>query len=155
MNKYIENIKYDLIKFISLFHRLFTPAFKGEIDERYNCTKNQIRAIMIIGRTGKISPTVLGKCMDMEKGSITSLIDALEDINLVYRKADLEDKRKTWIHLTEEGEKYYLKQDENFMIQVKDVFQSLSTDELIEFSKSLKIVVEIMEKVRYNNEYTR
>ena len=28
------------------------------------------------------------------KGSITSLIDALESMNLVYRENDLEDKRK-------------------------------------------------------------
>ena len=67
MNKAIENIKYDLIKFMSLFHRLFTPVFKREVDNRYNCTKNQVRAIMIIGRSKKISPTILGKCMDMEK----------------------------------------------------------------------------------------
>ncbi len=41
---------------------------------------------MIIGRNGKISPTILGKCMDMEKGSITSLVDSLENMNLVYRE---------------------------------------------------------------------
>jgi len=149
VNKAIENIRYDLIKFMSLFHRLFTPAFKGEIDE-YNCTKNQSRAIMIIGRSGKISPTVLGKCMDMEKGSITSLIDALENMNLVYRKNDLKDKRKTWIHLTEEGESYLLKQEGNFLIQLEKTLGSLSNEEIIEFSNNLDSLVKIMEKVRDN-----
>lgn len=149
MNKAIENIRYDLIKFMSLFHRLFTPAFKGEIDE-YNCTKNQSRAIMIIGRSGKISPTVLGKCMDMEKGSITSLIDALENMNLVYRKNDLKDKRKTWIQLTEEGESYLLKQEGNFLIQLEKTLGSLSNEEIIEFSNNLDSLVKIMEKVRDN-----
>ena len=149
MNKAIENIRYDLIKFMSLFHRLFTPAFKGEIDE-YNCTKNQSRAIMIIGRSGKISPTVLGKCMDMEKGSITSLIDALENMNLVYRKNDLKDKRKTWIQLTEEGESYLLKQEGNFLIQLEKTLGSLSNEEIIEFSNNLGSLVKIMEKVGDN-----
>ena len=155
MDKYIENIKYDLIKFISLFHKLFTPAFKREIDDKYDCNKNQVRAIMIIGRVGKASPTVLGKCMDMEKGSITSLIDALEDEGLVYRKADLKDKRKTWIHLTEIGEEFYQKQDDNFMLQIQNVFKSLSDEELEELSKNLKTIVKVMEKVGDENEYTR
>lgn len=150
MKKAIENIKYDLIKFMSLFHRLFTPAFKGEIDDRYNCTKNQTRAIMIIGRSKKISPTILGKCMDMEKGSITSLIDALESMDLVYREADLEDKRKTWIQLTKNGENYYLKQEENFISQIEKIFQPLSPEEVEKFSINLKTLVEIMEKVRDN-----
>ncbi len=39
MGNSIEDIIYDLIKFMSLFHRLFTPAFKKGADDRYNCTK--------------------------------------------------------------------------------------------------------------------
>ena len=154
MNTAIKNIRYDLVKFMSLFHRLFTPVFKEEIDE-YNCTKNQARAIMIIGRNKKISPTVLGKCMDMEKGSITSLIDALENINLVYRKNDLEDKRKIWIQLTKEGEDYFLKQEENFNKQLEKTLSPLTEKEVIEFSNNLEILVKIMEKARDANEYTR
>ncbi|NMA87517.1 MAG: MarR family transcriptional regulator [Tissierellia bacterium] len=149
MNKAIENIRYDLVKFMSLFHRLFTPVFKGEIDQ-YNCTKNQSRAIMIIGRNGKISPTVLGKCMDMEKGSITSLVDSLENMNLVYRKDDLEDKRKTWIQLTEEGKAYFLKQEDNFEKQLAKTLAPLTEDEIMEFSNSLRTLVKTMEKARDN-----
>ena len=147
MNKTIENIKYDLVKFISLFHRLFTPVFKGEIDH-YNCTKNQSRAIMIIGRNGKISPTVLGKCMDMEKGSITSLMDSLENMNLAYRENDLDDKRKTWIQLTEEGKSYFLKQEDNFSKQLEKTLNPLTEEEIMEFSHSLGTLVKIMEKAR-------
>lgn len=155
MDKAVMDIRYDLIKFMSLFHRLFTPSFKTEIDSQYTCSKNQVRAIMIIGRSQQISPTVLGKCMDMEKGSITSLVDSLEAMNLAYRQDDLEDKRKTWIHLTSEGKNYYSKQEENFIQQIKQVFKSLSQEELINYSKDLKNVVAIMEKVRDENGYTR
>ena len=155
MDKYIENIKYDLIKFISLFHKLFTPSFKREIDDKYDCNKNQVRAIMIIGRVGKASPTVLGKCMDMEKGSITSLIDALEDEGLVYRKADLKDKRKTWIHLTEIGEEFYQKQDDNFMLQIQNLFNSLSDEEPVAISKNLNTIVRVIQQIGDENEYTR
>lgn len=155
MDKAILNIRYNLIRFMSLFHRLFTPCFKIKVDSKYSCNKNQVRAIMIIGRSQKISPTILGKCMDMEKGSITSLIDSLESMNLVYREGDLEDKRKTWIQLTNEGKEYYLKQEEIFMEQIQEVFKSLSKEELENYSIDLKNVVEIMEKVGDENGYTR
>ena len=46
-DKSILDIRYDLIRFMSLFHRLFTPAFKREADDKYNCTQSQIRAIML------------------------------------------------------------------------------------------------------------
>ena len=120
-NTPIINIRYNLIKFMSLFHRLFTSTFKKEVDDKYNCTKNQVRAIMILGKKEKITPTLLGKCMDMEKGSITTLIDSMENMNLVYRKNDPMDKRKTWIQLTKEGQEYYLKQEEKFINQIKEL----------------------------------
>lgn len=146
--KSIDDIKYNLIKFMSLFHRLFTPTFKKEIDNKYSCTKNQVKAVMILGKTEKITPTMLGKCMDMEKGSITTLIDSMENMNLVYRKNDLMDKRKTWIQLTKEGEEYYIKQEEKFISQIEELFIILPEEEIDEFSRSLKTVVEILEKVR-------
>ena len=103
---------------------------------------------MIIGRNGKISPTVLGKCMDMEKGSITSLMDSLENMNLVYRENDLDDKRKTWIQLTEEGKSYFLKQEDNFSKQLEKTLNPLTEEEIMEFSHSLGTLVKIMEKAR-------
>lgn len=148
MGNSIKNIGYELIRFMSLFHRLFTPAFKKGVDERYNCTKNQIKAIMIIGRTSKITPSLLGKCMDMEKGSITTLINSMENMNLVYRIDDPKDKRKVWIQLTQEGEEYYFKQEERFMEKIEEAFENLSAEEVDRFSNSLKYIVEILEKVR-------
>jgi DNA-binding MarR family transcriptional regulator len=148
MGNSIKEIRYNLIKFMSLFHRLFTPAFKKDTKDKYNCTKNQIKTVMILGRVEKITPTILGKCMDMEKGSITSLIDSMENLKLVYRKNDLKDKRKTWIQLTEEGKKYYLEQEEAFIERIEKLFVTLSNDEIQELNDSLKSIVKILEKVR-------
>ena len=148
MGNSIEDIIYDLIKFMSLFHRLFTPALKKGADDRYNCTKNQAKAIIVIGKANKITPTILGKCMDMEKGSITTLIDSMENMNLVYRVDDPTDKRKVWIKLTEEGKQHYLKQEERFIKKIEEIFENLSKEEMSEFSTSLKNIVEILEKVR-------
>lgn len=146
-SKFIDDIRYNLLRFISLFHQNFTPAFRIKND-KYNCTKNQIKAIMIIGKSGKISPTVLGKCMDMEKGSVTTLIYSLEELNLVHREDDQEDRRKVLIQLTDEGLKYYLVLKNRFLNQIEERFFNLSKDEIIEFNKSLQFVVEILEKVR-------
>src|SRR5699024_4197293 len=99
--------------------------------------------------------TVLGKCMDMEKGSITSLIDSLENMNLVYRKNDLEDKRKTWIQLTDDGIAYFFKQEDNFRKQLEKTLYPLTEEEIMEFSNSLETLVKIMEKARNANGFTR
>ncbi|SHI06996.1 MarR family winged helix-turn-helix transcriptional regulator [Sporanaerobacter acetigenes] len=147
-NSIYEDIRYDLIKFMSLFHRLFSPTFKKETNDKYSCNKNQVKTIMIIGRAEKVTPTILGKCMDMEKGSLTSLIDSMEKMGLVYRVNDEKDRRKTWIYLTDEGEKYYINQEKKFMARIKEVFGTLSEKDVKEFNDSLKTIVTILDKMR-------
>lgn len=148
MDNTIMDIRYGLIKFMSLFHSLFTPTFKKKIDDEYGCSKNQIKAIMILGRAKEITPTILGKCMDMEKGSITTLIDSMENMGLVYRKDEPTDKRKIIIKLTTEGKRYYIRQEEKFNTRIEGLFSTLSEEEIQIFNNSLKNIVEILEKVR-------
>lgn len=147
-NHMYDDIRHNLIKFISLFHGLFKPAFKRENNDIYNCSKNQIRAIMIIGRAQAITPSVLGKYMDMEKGSITSLVESMEKLGLVYKKDDLDDKRKIWIHLTEEGKEYLYVQEKRFVEEIELLFSTLSEEEISEFSSNLKNIVTTLGKVR-------
>ncbi|MEY8303325.1 MarR family winged helix-turn-helix transcriptional regulator [Anaerosalibacter bizertensis] len=143
-----EDIRHNLIKFMSLFHRLFRPTFKRETDGEYKCNKNQIRAIMIIGRSDKISPSVLCEYMDMEKGSITTLIDSMEKMGLVFREDDPKDKRKIWIQLTNEGKEYFIKQEEKFISQIEELFSTIPEKEVDEFKQSLKTIVTILDKIK-------
>ena len=73
---------------IHLFHKNFAKAFHPIRNSQYNHNKNQNRAIIIIGSADTIMPTTLGKCLDLQKGSLTSMIDALEKEELVFRKGD-------------------------------------------------------------------
>ncbi|HSH35487.1 MarR family transcriptional regulator [Schnuerera sp.] len=150
MKNPITETRHGLIKFMSLFHRLFSSSIKKDMDDEYKCTKNQIKALMIIAKSERITPTVLGKCMDMEKGSITTLIDSMADMNLVYREDNPEDKRKIFIKLSKEGKNYYIKQEERFNKRIEELFSSLSEEKIIKFNNSLETIVEILEEVRDN-----
>lgn len=142
------DIRYNLIKFISLFHSLFKPVFQKEDDDIYICNKNQIRAIMIMGKSNGITPSILGKCMDMEKGSITSLVESLEKLGLVYKVDDLNDKRKTWIHLTNGGKNYYCKKEKRFLDQIQSLLSNATKEEIESFNLDLNNVVLFLEKIR-------
>ena len=47
--------------------------------------------------------TQLGPKMGMEPTSLSRTLKTMEENNLIYREADIEDKRKVLIFLTQEG----------------------------------------------------
>ena len=96
-------LQFDMIH---LFHKNFARAFHKTGSGSYNLNKNQNKAILIIGAVSEIMPTTLGRCLDLQKGSLTSMIDALEKEELVYRRGDPSDRRKILVSLTEKGEDY-------------------------------------------------
>ena len=71
----------------------------------YNVNKTQLRALVFIKNHGSISMTELCAKLNIEKGSLTSMIDDLTKKGYVYREKDLADRRKYMIVITEAGEK--------------------------------------------------
>lgn len=145
-NEKAKEIYNNLFVLVSFFHRKFGASFRRGTN-KYNCKKNQNKAIMIIGRYGKITPTNLGKCLDMRKGSLTTLVDSLEKLNLISRKVDKEDRRKTWLYLTEEGKLYLEEKKKEIEETVIKEFSKLSKEDIIKFYKNIKEIVDIMRKI--------
>lgn len=141
-----KEIYNNLFEFVSLFHRKFGASFRHGTN-KYNCKKNQNKAIMIIGRYGRITPTNLGKFLDMRKGSLTTLVDSLEKLNLVARKVDEEDRRKTWLYLTDEGKSYLENKKKEIEKTVISQFSKLKDEEIDLFLKNIKEIVDILKKI--------
>ena len=146
--KTYEEISTDLIQLISEFHKVISPIFKKDLNDNYGLNKNQVRVMMIIGRSNEITPTVLGRCMDMEKGSLTTLIGSLEELKLVYRKDDPKNKRKVLLYLTSKGKEYFYEQEEKFKKKIEEIFSSLSEKEFVSFKESLDTIIFLLNKVR-------
>ncbi|WP_352418121.1 MarR family transcriptional regulator [Proteiniborus sp.] len=134
------------LEFLPLFHQKIGSELRKNND-KYKCNKNQHKTIMVIGNMGKITPTVLGKYLDLKKGSLTTLIDSLEKMNLLERHIDPNDRRKTLLQLTKEGKNYFKSRNEELEKKLQNIFMVLTEEELDEFMSSLKNVVETLKTV--------
>lgn len=132
---------------IHLFHKNFAKTFHPIRNSPYNLNKNQNRAIIIIGSADNIMPTNLGKCLDLQKGSLTSMIDALEKEGLVFRKGDPADRRKTLICLTEKGKEYRNWLTGEFEKNASEVITKLEEEDLIAYQKGLQTIFSILKKL--------
>ncbi|AKB27845.1 Transcriptional regulator, MarR family [Methanosarcina siciliae C2J] len=146
--KEVAELQFDLL---NLFHKNFSKAFHEVGDGPYNLNKNQKRAIMVIGMKGEIIPSVLGEYLDLQKGSLTSMIDALEEEGVIRRRGDPEDRRKTLISLTENGREYRNWLTGEIQAIVAEVLGKLDEDEIISYQESLENMIKFFKKLDERN----
>lgn len=104
-------------------------------------------AIMIIGKAEKIMPTVLSKFINMEKGSLTTLINSLVEKNFVNRSSDPNDRRKVLLSLTSKGIEYMKTIEEKSQKELALMIAGLDEKEIDQMHTSLKTLVEILKKI--------
>lgn len=142
--KELFNLFFELMP---LYHKNIGTIIRKEDEIEPKCHKNQIRAMLIMEKKRKITPTQLGISLDLRKGSLTTLIDSLVMMKLVYREADKADRRKIWLALTKVGQEYLDKKRKSHEKYFVQLFSSLSEEELSELRENLKKIIETMKKL--------
>jgi DNA-binding MarR family transcriptional regulator len=136
-----------LMEFAPLYHQKLSALFHGIKDPDFPCTKNQNRAILILKTRGRETLTRLGECLDMQKGSLTSLVDSLKGMGLIRRGPDPEDRRKAWLSLTHEGRSYVQRRYRAFEKALCELFDTVPESEIRRFNDCLGSVAETMKKL--------
>ena len=146
--KNLKEINQGLMEFTSLFHQKFGHVFRSSSHPEYPCTKSQNKTLMILGKNGRMTSTLLGQCLDMKKGSLTTMIDSLEAMGLILRQSDESDRRKNWIDLTDQGKKYMVSKMAEFEKSIIEIFDILDENEIEAFAVNIKAVVDTMKKFK-------
>ena len=127
----IEEIQRLLtMEFIPLFHRKIGAIIRMEADIKPRCNKNQKKALLIIDHRRRITASDLGHCLDLRKGSLSTLIVALEKYQFIKRTMDPDDKRKSWLSLTPAGESYLKDLKGHHLRQLIERFEPLPSEDL-------------------------
>ena len=145
--KKVREIAKLFFEFNPLYQKKIVSFFSKCNDNAYKCNSNQVKAIMIIGAKESIIPTKLGQCLGLQKGSLTTLLDSLENMNLIKRNLHPKDRRKTLISLTEEGNNLRNLKLEEFQDNISKLFSKLSEEKLDQFLPSFKNVLDTIKEL--------
>ncbi len=136
-----------LFELLPLYFEKLGIIFKRADKRDLHCNKNQNRAIHMIKRQGNMTATQLGKQLDMEKGSLTTLIDSLQEMKLVLREPHSTDRRKILLVLTPQGEEYFEKMIASYQKYLLEILEARPVEEVAEFTSSLESVVDFLRKL--------
>lgn len=146
MNR-INKIQDLLNELTSLFHEKLGTAYRDFKDENIKCKKNQKKALLIASKHEKITASELGKKLEMEKGSLTSLVDSLQALGFIEKENDPVDRRKALLSLTSQGNNYVKAMRQAFKEHLLYLLADKSDDEIDEFLNSLEKVILFLKKL--------
>jgi len=97
----------------------------------YNLSLPQLHVLTLLTYAGgELTTGEIGRAMVKASQTITGLVDRLEVQNLVERRFDRSDRRKTWVRLTDAGRERFAKAFPAASRQGEDLFSVLKDDEL-------------------------
>lgn len=106
-----------------------------------NLTPSQARVIFTIGGTDGMTCKDIGDITLITKGTLTGVIDRLEEKGLVERWSVEGDGRKTIVALTRRGERVYEKEYPKHIAFLKEKFDKLG-------ARDRKQAIVLLEKIR-------
>ena len=123
----------DTISFLSnTFPKIYSSLYLNYLKQYsglYDVNKTQLRALVFMRNYGEISMTELCAKLNIEKGSLTSMIDDLSKKGYVYREKNLKDRRKYMIVITEEGKQIAADFTEKLSNDLEEKFFKLNTED--------------------------
>lgn len=147
MQNSIETTISFLVKSLpKLFNDFYLEDIKKFISDK-NVNKTQLRALTFIKNYGAINMTELCNMLNIEKGSLTTMIDDLVEKGYVERVNDKKDRRRYIIVMTEAGDLL----SDNFMTYLKGSLEQkigrIGMDKMSSLVGSMENIINITESI--------
>ncbi len=147
MNNQLLELHDLLFETLGLVHDKFLYKFRKESPNCPGLKKNHIRILCFLYKNQALTATEIARILNMEKGSLTTLIDQLEEFGLVVRCNDANDRRKTYVSLTDAGRAEMEDTIEYSVARLSAILADCNSADVQRFIDSLKYAVEFMQRL--------
>jgi DNA-binding MarR family transcriptional regulator len=111
-----------------------------------NITLSQCHAIVEVGRAPDLSLNDLAAALDLNKSTVSRIVDQLAEKNILIRKIDVEDRRYVALHLSEEGDILFNTIETYMNAYFQKVLQAVPPDKRVQVIESLQILQQVLDK---------
>ncbi len=142
----LESFARNIYLFENAWHYNLSCEYTKKGSEQGLFSRNRNRALFMIEENEGMISSDIAKYLEMKKGSITTLVRDLEKKGYIYKEKDLEDKRKIWIRITDEGKQYTKAMNTAYAQALINIFGEIEEQELEEAAEAMNKVLEVMGK---------
>jgi DNA-binding MarR family transcriptional regulator len=143
----LKEVNFLFFNLMALYHQKLGDLFHLEDEREPHCNKNQMKALFFIYREGRATASNIGRFLNLQKGSLTTLVDSLDLLQLVRREPDERDRRKIWLYLTETGNAYIKYKLRRYYREFSKKFDGIAPGELEVLIKRIDYIIRFLQKL--------
>ena len=134
----IENISSILIE---LYEKM--SSWEHAVVKESGLTPAQMHAIEILGHKESLRMKELAQKLGVTTGTLTVMVDRLEQNGLILREPHEKDRRSIMIVLTKKGQKYFEEHHKLHLELTREITSSLNEDETKQFYTFIEKLVSL------------
>jgi len=142
--------KMELYRIPHIYHRfvrLLLGEYQSADTRRLELNRTHLKTLMLLRHWDKrMTMSELGSLVNLEKGSLTSVVDTLIEKGLVQRERDKEDRRRVFIGLTPEGEKMAYRFQQELNEYLEERLSCLEEDEQVLLRQQTAMLEKIIKR---------
>lgn len=150
----MNEIVRDIIEFLSkTFPKIYSSLYLEYLKEYTidnDINRTQLRALVFVKKNGDISMSDLCERLNIEKGSLTTMVDDLAKKGYILRSRDTKDRRKYILSLTNIGESVAIDFIEKLGNKLEERFLKLAENDRNNFIQAIGTLEEILNKDEFN-----
>lgn len=150
----MNEIVRDVIEFLSkTFPKIYSSLYLEYLKEytiNNDINRTQLRALVFVKKNGDISMSDLCERLNIEKGSLTTMVDDLAKKGYILRSRDTKDRRKYILSLTDNGESVAIDFIEKLGEKLEERFLRLTEIDRRNFIQAIGTLEELLNKDEFN-----
>ena len=107
---------------------------------KLDLTVPQLKSLFYISRHGRMNPSGLASGIRVTPANVTGIVDRLVEQGLLIRSADADDRRISWLTLTDKGKKLINDLREGRAQEMRRILDKLTEEELAIVARGFQLV---------------
>lgn len=134
----LDGISFPVLYKISYLANYYREPILKEFQLQYDLSRYEIFILLFLGFSEGISASQICEFSGHLKNNISRATTSLEKKDLIFRKQDHEDARKSNLFLTNRGKEISTSFDPKFMSREQEILSILDEDERTAFEDTLR-----------------
>lgn len=138
-------MKYE--KMISEFFEKFMSSSKCSFDKFFGgFNKGELGALGFLSNNKEVNSKDLSEFLEVSTARVASILNSLEHKKLIVRENDADDKRKTLVNITDDGEKLTQEMKVEISKRIKHVVEEIGVEKFEEYLDLTMQISDILKK---------